>query len=184
MTNQILLKVLYVLCLILGMSLTRHCDARILKQENHQATEKILDFSPFSSANIPVGYPFPGYPTPGFPHPPNSGHSVVDFPIPDFPPQPPSCAPIPPNLPDVPSPGPKFDSKFPIIPGFPFPGLPPIPLPDFPPGMIPEIPDFPFPGPAYGIPEIPPFVPGEPIEGPAEAPSPSGQLASDESWVV
>nr|GMD30291.1 protein ECERIFERUM 3-like [Ipomoea batatas] len=162
-----------------------YCDARILKQEDHQAKEKLLDFSPFSSANIPVGYPFPGYPIPGFPHPPNSGHSVADFPIPDFPPQPPSCAPIPPNLPDVPSPGPKFDSKFPIIPGFPFPGpiygLPPIPIPDFPPGMIPEIPDFPFPGPAYGIPEIPPFVPGEPIEGPAEAPSPSGQLASDES---
>nr|GMD03716.1 U1 small nuclear ribonucleoprotein C-like [Ipomoea batatas] len=67
MTNQILSKVLYVLCLILSISFTRYCDARILKQENHQATEATLDFVSYPSANTP-----------------NSGYSVESFPIPGF----------------------------------------------------------------------------------------------------
>nr|GMC64859.1 U1 small nuclear ribonucleoprotein C-like [Ipomoea batatas] len=85
MTNQLLLKVLHALCLILGLSLTRYSDARILQQENHQATEKILDFSTSPSANIPVDNLSPGLPPPHFPVPPNSGHSVAGFPTPHFP---------------------------------------------------------------------------------------------------
>ncbi|XP_019158559.1 PREDICTED: U1 small nuclear ribonucleoprotein C-like [Ipomoea nil] len=130
MTNQIQLKVLYVVCLILCMSLTKNCDARILKQENSESNEKILDFSQFpSSNNLFGGFPFPDFPIPGFPNPPSS------------------------------------ESGPPNVPSFPFPGIPDIPLPN--------IPGFPFP--------FPPFVPGEPVEGPVEAPSPSAVLGSDES---
>nr|GMD03644.1 U1 small nuclear ribonucleoprotein C-like [Ipomoea batatas]GMD09466.1 U1 small nuclear ribonucleoprotein C-like [Ipomoea batatas] len=133
MMNQILLKVLHVVCFILCMSLTRYCDARILRQENSESNAKILNFSPFPSSNIPFGgFPIPGFPIPGFPNPPSAG------------------------------------SGAPNLPGFPFPTLPPF--------GIPNIPNFPFPGFSF-----PPFIPGEPVEAPVEAPSPSDVLASDES---
>nr|GMD07947.1 U1 small nuclear ribonucleoprotein C-like [Ipomoea batatas] len=105
MPNQILSKVLYVLCLILGISFTRYCDARILKQENHQATEAILDFPhPPNSGYSVAGFPIPGFPVP--PIPPISDNSVAGFPSPGFP-----VPPIPPIS----------DNS---VAGFPIPGFP------------------------------------------------------------